>query len=1040
MKLQIYIHSSQLRIIFAVCLLLLSSVSGVAQSVAVTGKVSDEAGAPVAGVNIRVVGASIGAVSAPDGTYTLNAPGSESVLQFSCIGYATQSIKVENRSVVDVVLAEDMQALDEVVVVGYGVQKKSDVTGALVRIGERELEALPVQNVLQAMQGKMAGVDITSNERPGEVGTIRIRGERSLNATNGPLYVVDGIPLQGVGIENLNPDDIESVDVLKDASATAIYGSRGANGVVIVTTKKGRSGKLSLSYSGKYSIDKLYDRTTMMSAAEWLEYSRRAKSWGSDYVVTQEQDKAWFGADPYAWANIEKGWAAGTWDGSKVPTYSWADHGQQTGLTQEHTISASGGTERVQTYASFGYLNQKGTQPGQGYERYTGKISAELQATEWFTLGASLNATFGSQEYGYDFRKSATGADDLYHALQGMLPHTVPYTPEGEYIRLPGGDVNIINPIQEVDLCRNQRQNIRVLGSFYGELGFGKIFKELDGLRYRIQFGPDYRNGRTGVADAAASINGDGNNVARYETNILYSWTLDNLLYYNKSFDAHDVGVTLLHSASAAHNEGASLRSFVASDKELWYNVGSASDIKGYSSFLTENQLESYMVRVSYGFSQKYLLTLSGRWDGASQLAEGHKWDFFPSAALAWRVEQEEFLKNASWLSQLKLRLGYGVTGNSAIDSYATLGSVVSNFYHFGGATAVGMVANDPSLASADQVAMSNKELRWEKTAQLNLGLDFSLLNGRIGGSVDLYRSKTSDLLMEQALPALTGYLATWANVGATKNKGVDVTLNTVNVKTKDFIWQSALTFSANKDEITELANGALENLNGDGTWPWIVGQPLKVYYDVAYDGIWKTSEAEQAAAYGKLPGEIRVKDIGGEDGIPDGKIDLNYDRQVVGQALPKWSGGFQNTLSYRNVELSFFMFGRFGHKIRAGAETLSGRFAMRKLDYWVAGSNENALYYAPGVNGENGDEYKSAMSYQDGSFVKLRNISLGYNFSPGSLKKFGLASLKVYVQCVNPGLIYSKVDYLDPDLYIDTNMTGSTFNRSFVLGLNIGF
>jgi TonB-linked SusC/RagA family outer membrane protein len=1040
MKLQINIYSLQLKLIVAACMLFFFSVCGMAQGVAITGTVSDAAGAPILGVSVRVQGASIGAVTASDGTYALSVPGSESVLQFSYIGYVSQSIKVEGQSVINVAMEEDLQALDEVVVVGYGVQKKSDVTGALVRIGEREIEALPVQNVLQAMQGKMAGVDITSNERPGEVGSIRIRGERSLNAANGPLYVVDGIPLQGVGIENLNPDDIASVDVLKDASATAIYGSRGANGVVIVTTKKGSSGKLSLSYSGKYSVDKLYDRTSMMNSAEWLEYSRRAKSWGGEYTVSQEKDAQWFGSDPYALENINKGWASGAWNGGLVPTYNWADYGEQTGVTQEHTISASGGTERAQTYASFGYLNQKGTQPGQSYERYTGKVTTELQAAEWFKLGASLNATFGSQEYGYDFRKSTTGADDLYHALQGMLPHAVPYTPEGEYIRLPGGDVNIINPIQEVDLCQNQRQNIRVLGNFYGELGFGKIFKPLDGLMYRIQFGPDYRNGRTGIADAAASINGDGQNAARYETDIKYSWTLDNLLYYNKSFGAHDLGITLLHSASSAYNEGANMRSYVASSRELWYNVGSASNIQSYSSYLTESRLESYMVRVNYDFSQKYLLTLSGRWDGASQLAEGHKWDFFPSAALAWRIEQEDFLKDVSWLSQLKLRLGYGVTGNSAIDSYATLGGVVSNFYHFGGATAVGMVANDPSLAAADQVAMANKELQWEKTAQVNLGLDFSLLKGRIGGSVDLYQSKTSDLLMEQALPALTGYLATWANVGATKNKGVDVTLNTVNIKSKDFIWQSSLTFSANKDEITELTNGALENLNGDGTWPWIVGQPLKVYYDFAYDGIWKTDEAEEAATYGRVPGEIKVKDLSGPDGVPDGKIDQNYDRQVVGKSQPSWSGGFQNTLSYKNFELSFFMFGRFGHKILAGAETLSGRFAMRQLDYWIAGANENARYYAPGVNGENGDTYKSSMNYQDGSFIKLRNISLGYSFSPSSLKKFSLAALKIYVQCVNPGLIYSKVDYLDPDLYIDTNMTGSTFNRSFVVGLNIGF
>ncbi|MDR2806046.1 MAG: TonB-dependent receptor, partial [Dysgonamonadaceae bacterium] len=275
-----------------------------------------------------------------------------------------------------------------------------------------------------------------------------------------------------------------------------------------------------------------------------------------------------------------------------------------------------------------------------------------------------------------------------------MLPHTVPYTPEGDYIRLPGGDVNIINPIREADLCRNQRQNIRVIGSFYGELGFGKIVNALDGLKYRIQFGPDYRNNRTGIADSAESINGDGNSTAYYETDIKYSWTLDNLLYYDKSFDRHNIGLTFLQSASAYHNEGSKLKSFVASDKELWYNVGSAAKIQTYSSYLTPKQMESYMLRANYGFNDRYLLTVSGRWDGASQLAEGHYWDFFPSAAVAWRIEQEDFMKNVTWVNQLKMRLGYGVTGNSSVQAFGTLGPVVSNFYHFGSTTAVGMVAN----------------------------------------------------------------------------------------------------------------------------------------------------------------------------------------------------------------------------------------------------------------------------------------------------------------------------------------------------------
>lgn len=1023
----------QMAIVF---LLFACSMTAVAQTVAITGKVQDLEGEPMPGVNVLVVGSRTGTVTDIDGAYSVNVPNAESVLRFSYIGYISQDIKVGNQRVIDVLLKEDFQTLNEVIVVGYGVQKKSDVTGALTRIGAKEIESMPVANTLQAMQGKIAGIDITSNDRPGETGNIYIRGERSITAQRGPLYVVDGVPMQDVGIENLNPADIESIDVLKDASATAIFGSRGANGVIIITTKKGEIGKTRLSYSGTLSSDHLVNRTTMMNSAEWLDFSRLAKSYGKELVVSKEQDQNWFGSDPYAWANIEKGWANGSWNGNLVPTFNWTDYGKQTGITQSHTLSAIGGTDRMQTYISVGYLDQKGTQPGQNYKRFNGSANVDIQATAWFKMGLSVNASFGNQEYGYDFRKSTTGADGIYYALQGMLPWTVPYTPDGDYIRNPGGDVNIINPIREVDLCRNQRQNIRILGNAYGELSFGKIFSQLDGLKYRIQIGPDYRNGRTGIADPAESINGDGNNTARYQTEIKYSWTLDNLLYYNKVFDKHDFGLTLLQSASAFHRENSDMRSFVASAKELWYNIGSKSDIRSYSTGLEENQMTSYMARVNYAFNQKYLLTVSGRWDGASQLAEGHKWDFFPSAALGWRMEQEPFLENVNWLEQLKMRLGYGVTGNAAVSPYSTLGAVVSNFYHFGSSTAVGMVANDPSLAASDQVGMANKLLGWEKTSQFNFGLDFSLLQGRINGSLDLYKSNTKDLLMLQLLPSLTGYMNTLANVGSTKNKGIEITLNTVNVKTRNFKWQSTFSFSASRSEITALANGNSEDLTG----PWIVGQPISVYYDYVYDGIWKTSEAEEAAKYGRLPGQIKIKDLSGPDGVPDGKIDGNYDRKVVGKSLPDWIGGFQNTFSYKNLELSFFLYGRFGQTIRAGAETLSGRFAQRKVDYWVAGINENADYYAPGVGGEGGDTYKNAMNYQDASFIKLRNVSLGYNFDPKMLTPLGISRLKLYVQCLNAGLIYSKVDFLDPDVYIDANLPGTSSNRSFVVGLNVEF
>ena len=1022
-------------------LMLICSSGAMAQKV--SGNVVDAAtGEGIIGASIVVKGTGKGTVTDFNGNFVINGVASNATLNISYVGYQTQSIALNGRKTINVKLEEDKNTLSEVVVVGYGVQKKSDVTGALAHLDSKDLTTMPVNNALEAMQGKTAGVDISNSQRPGEVGDIQIRGVRSIGANNKPLYVVDGMVIQNGGIENINPQDIESIEVLKDASATAVYGSRGANGVILVTTKKGKEGKVTLNYAGAVTFTTMHDVADYMNAAEWLDYSRRAKyNMGAYGDATQpfapnyDADKKAYGSVAASWANIEKAWEGGTYDASKVGSYDWTDEGKRTGFSQEHTLSASGGTEKFKGYGSFGYLQDRSTQPGQEYKRYTVNTSFEATPLAYFTMGVSANMSYSHQDYGYNFSKSVTGAGDYYGALRGMLPWTVPFDENGDYIRNPNGDVNIINPINELQYNTNQRRTFRVNGSLYGEVNFGKIWKPLEGLRYRLQFGPEMRYYSLGIANAAEGINGDGNNVAQENKDTYRSWTLDNLVWYNRDFNKiHSVGLTLMQSASRYHYDRLIAKANVATATELWYNLSSNGNASSFGSELRESSMTSYMIRGNYTLMDRYMLTASIRWDGSSVLSEGHKWASFPSVALGWRIDQEDFMKNVSWVKQLKLRLGWGITGNSAISAYGTKGAIETLYYNWSANESVaGNVPSDPSAKSPNK--MANLGLGWEKTTQYNVGLDYAFINGRIGGSIDVYKTKTDDLLLPMSIPSLTGYTQTYANVGRTEGWGIDLQLTAIPVKTKDFEWSTTLTWSMDRDEIKELSNGRTEDVNSG----WFVGESIGSYYDYVYDGIWKTSEAEEAAKYGRKPGQIKVRDLNHDD-----KIDATNDRQIVGKARPDWSGGWRNTFTYKNFELSCFIVSRWGFDVRAGALTLDGRYMMRKVDYFIAGENENAEYYAPGSNGEAADTYSSSMNYQDGSYIKVRNISLGYNFTAKQLAPLGLGSMKVYVQAKNPFSIYRATDWLDTDLVNYSNNTRSFASevtlRSWVIGLNIGF
>ena len=1022
-------------------LLTVCSTAAMAQG-KVSGKVVDATGEPVIGASVIVKGTSNGTVTDLDGNFEMPNVPSGSRLEISYVGYRTQNIAVDGKSQLSVTLEEDKQLLDEVVVVGYGVQRKSDVTGALTRVGEKELNSKPVNNAFEALQGKAAGVDITTSERPGTVGGIAIRGQRSISAGKGPLYVVDGVPLQSGGIEALNPRDIESIDILKDASSTAIYGSRGANGVVLVTTKRGQEGKMQVSYSGSLTFEKIVDKSPAMSASDyitwrrWAYYNSAPDKYTPGDQPTQDQDKNFFGGDDTALANVMKGWAGGTWDGSKVTDTDWTDIVTQTGLTQEHTLSARGGSKNVAGFVSFGYLRNEGTQKGQTYERYNFSSSADVQGTKWFKAGGSFNASFGVQQYGYSKAYgTSSGPTDLYGAAKAILRYTLPYDENGEIITQPGGSTtNTYSIIDEWTKSNDERKSFRLLGSFYAQIDFGQIYEPLQGLMWKTQFGPEFRYYRNGnFLDSSSISRAGGNNTVSRGDGQQLAWTLDNMLLYNKSFGAHTLGLTLLQSASKTRTETSSIsEQKVPMSSFLWNNLG-AVDVTdpqyqvGIGSGLSGNQLSSYMARVNYSFMERYLLTASARWDGASVLAQGKKWDFFPSMALGWRMEEEEFMKNVSWVDQLKLRFGVGVTGNAAVDPYGTLGVISAYWMPFSLGNSQILVTNEPYYSSGSN-KMPNKNLGWEKTTQWNLGVDFSFLKGRIGGTLDMYASRTKDLILDMTIPSLSGYPSMKTNVGQTKNRGIEVTLNTIPVITKDFIWNSNLNFAWQKDEIVELANGKQDDVNN----AWFIGESIAVHYGFEANGIWQESDAEEMAKFNEKGEKFTAGSVRPVDQNGDYVINAE-DRVIIGNKNPRFTAGWSNSISWKGFELMLDLQGRFGYTISTGGEGQLGMYQQREISYWRP-DNTGADWQKPVYSQAGGDPYAGLLGFKDASFIKIRNLSLAYNFDKKLLSQIGINGLKLYIQGKNLGMLYSSVDFMDLD-------TGRTyFNRGVTVGVQVDF
>jgi TonB-linked SusC/RagA family outer membrane protein len=955
-----------------------------AQDVQVSGVVLDETGNPIPGVSILLKGTTRGTTTDLDGKYSLLTPAT-GVLVFSFIGYTIKEEAVGNRSRIDVDLSPELSSLDEVIVVGYGTQKKSQLTGAISSVGSKEILELPIADARQALQGRAAGVDVTqAGSKPGTAPQVRIRGRRSFNASNEPLYVVDGIPTVG-GLEDINPQDITSMEVLKDASATAIYGSRGANGVVLITTRRGNTGRTVVSLDSYYGISTELGRIEVFDGPAFAEYkreSRRATGAYPDGPATPEADARIF--EPVELEGIATGRSTDYPAGL-----------MRRGNIQSHQIGVSGGNEKTTFFVSGNYFRDVGVIQNQDFTRGTFRINLDHAISKKVKIGTSTLVTY-SEQNGENF-------NPIGGALQEN-PLGKPFDDDGNLIFLPTSDGLRTNPFAEV-----------VPGAQIDETFRTRIFNSLyltweitKGLTYRLNFGPDYtvrRNGRFTGSQTNARRGGDATGSVDDRFNLNY--TVENILTYNKKFGTdHNFDVTLLQSFQKDKFEQSTISVLgIPAPSQLYHRLGDASQITGANTNLIEWALLSYMGRINYDFKGKYLITATLRADGSSRFGENNRFGYFPSLAFGWNMSQEGFVKSATWIDQLKFRVSYGQIGNQAITPYQTQPLLGRTSYAWaGGATAAfGYRPN----------TIGNPDLKWETSTTFNTGLDFALFKNRIFGALEYYVTNTSDLLAPQPLPNSTGFGGYTTNVGKTQNRGVELTLSTLNIERGNFTWSTDLIFTRNREEILELPNG------DDIAAGRFIGQPLTVFFDLKKVGIWQLNEADVAQSFGGKPGEIKIEDTNG-----DGRIN-SLDRVILGSPVPSFSMGITNRFTFKNFDFSFFVFGRAGSMIRSqfhqSFNTLFGRYNNLAVDYWTP-TNPTNLYPRPNQNQEF-PKFNTAMSLFDATFIKVRNINFGYTFGDNVLKKIGFSGLRIYSSILNP-FIFSEFRSvhkgIDPETFID--------------------
>ncbi len=1001
--------------------MLLFPLLAAAQGVSVTGTVHDAAsGLPIVGVTIVEAGnTSVGTVSDTEGRFTLQGVSSlNATLSVSSIGYRSVQVPLNGATHINIELSEDAELIEDVVVVGYGVQRRSDVTGAIATVDDRMLKEVAGANMTQALQGRVAGITISQNStRPGQSGQIRIRGARSLSASNDPLIVLDGIPFEG-SMNDINPGDIKSINILKDASATAIYGARGANGVILITTYRGTPGKARVTYNGSFGIKEVAQRYEVFNAEEFI----RLRQLAGAYSNLPQED-----------AMIAAG-----------KETDWQDLMYQSGRTTQHDMSISGGNDYGQYSMGMGFYNETTVLPGQDFTRYSLRASIDQEITKWLSIGMSSNNSYGVT--------NGESASPLYSML-ALSPISPAYNDDGSLFEQPNNpNLPNFNPltIKNTDSWAERRKRFSSFNSLYAELRFTPW------LKYRANIGLSYRQDNYGNFQAArTALNGGEASSAAVENGLATTWTIENLLYFDKVFaDKHHVSATAMYSTQQNESNTSRMQATdIIADYMQYYNLGNYKgniDIPADRQRYTKTSLLSYMGRVNYSYDDRYVATFTIRHDGSSVLAKGNQWHTYPAASVAWNISNEEFAQQFKWLGMLKLRAGFGQTANQAVGAYSTLGSLAQNAYNFGEQNVFGYYVN----------VLGNRDLGWEYTNTFNVGLDFYVLGDRLSGTIDWYYQETHDLLLNQGLPPSSGVTGSMTkNIGSTKNTGMEFSLSGDIVRGRDFQWTLDANVAFNQNEILSLTSGTLK----DDSRGWFVGEPIDVIFDYEKIGIWQIEEAAEAAKFGARPGEVKILDWDKNGSI------TTEDRHILGQFAPKIEGGFTSRMNWKNLDLTIVGFWRAGNTLvstlhQAGSYivTHDGRRNQLKVDYWTP-TNPTNFFPAPHPGGQpttNGN-YGGVLGYFDGGFLKIRSMTLGYNVPDNFMKKIGMGSARLYFSVLNPFTLFSeyvnKYGGVDPEATgSGTQSSGGTFGgiqgrhltigmntpptRTYMLGLNVNF